>query len=135
MIRRPPRSTRTVTLFPYTTLFRSDDPRVTIGYSIMEPLLIHGVARGRKAEERVSWLMEKCGLAPEMIDRYPHEFSGGKRHRICIARALALNHKVIIADESVTALAVSLQAHLVPLLRDLQRELGLALFFLLHDMA
>ena len=71
--------------------FASLDPRMTVGYSIMEPLLIHGVARGKAAEERVRWLMDKCGLLPEMIDRYPHEFSGGQRQRICIARALALN--------------------------------------------
>ncbi|HEY9573390.1 MAG TPA: dipeptide ABC transporter ATP-binding protein, partial [Pusillimonas sp.] len=121
--------------FIFQDPFASLDPRVTIGYSIMEPLLIHGVARGRKAEERVSWLMEKCGLAPEMIDRYPHEFSGGQRQRICIARALALNPKVIIADESVSALDVSIQAQIVNLLLDLQRELGLAILFISHDMA
>ena len=77
--------------FIFQDPFASLDPRMTVGYSIMEPLLIHGVARGKAAEERVRWLMDKCGLLPEMIDRYPHEFSGGQRQRICIARALALN--------------------------------------------
>ncbi|NYT86871.1 dipeptide ABC transporter ATP-binding protein [Pollutimonas harenae] len=121
--------------FIFQDPFASLDPRVTVGYSIMEPLLIHGVAKGRAAEERVRWLMEKCGLAPEMADRYPHEFSGGQRQRICIARALALNPKVIIADESVSALDVSIQAQIVNLLLDLQRELGLAILFISHDMA
>jgi len=121
--------------FIFQDPFASLDPRVTIGYSIMEPLLIHGVAKGREAERRVAWLMEKCGLAPEMIDRYPHEFSGGQRQRICIARALALNPKIIIADESVSALDVSIQAQIVNLLLDLQRELGLAILFISHDMA
>ncbi|WP_420373002.1 dipeptide ABC transporter ATP-binding protein [Pollutimonas sp. H1-120] len=121
--------------FIFQDPFASLDPRVTIGYSIMEPLLIHGVAKGREAQQRVSWLMEKCGLAPEMIDRYPHEFSGGQRQRICIARALALNPKVIIADESVSALDVSIQAQIVNLLLDLQRELDLAILFISHDMA
>jgi peptide/nickel transport system ATP-binding protein len=115
--------------------FASLDPRMTIGYSIMEPLLIHNVARGRAAQERVRWLMEKCGLSPEMIDRYPHEFSGGQRQRICIARALALNPKVVIADESVSALDVSIQAQIVNLLLDLQRELGVSFLFISHDMA
>src|SRR5690606_475784 len=121
--------------FIFQDPFASLDPRVTVGYSIMEPLLIHGVAKGREADERVRWLMEKCGLAPEMADRYPHEFSGGQRQRICIARALALNPKVIIADESVSALDVSIQAQIVNLLLDLQRELGLAIMFISHDMA
>ncbi|MGB3288376.1 MAG: dipeptide ABC transporter ATP-binding protein [Burkholderiaceae bacterium] len=121
--------------FIFQDPFASLDPRVTIGYSIMEPLLIHGVAKGREAEARVSWLMEKCGLAPEMAGRYPHEFSGGQRQRICIARALALNPKIIIADESVSALDVSIQAQIVNLLLDLQRELGLAILFISHDMA
>ncbi|MYZ43982.1 dipeptide ABC transporter ATP-binding protein [Achromobacter sp. KS-M25] len=115
--------------------FASLDPRMTVGYSIMEPLLIHNVARGRKAQERVRWLMDKCGLSPEMIDRYPHEFSGGQRQRICIARALALNPKVVIADESVSALDVSIQAQIVNLLLDLQRELGVSFLFISHDMA
>ncbi len=121
--------------FIFQDPFASLDPRMTVGYSIMEPLLIHKVARGRQAQERVRWLMDKCGLLPEMIDRYPHEFSGGQRQRICIARALALNPKVVIADESVSALDVSIQAQIVNLLLDLQRELGVSFLFISHDMA
>jgi ABC-type glutathione transport system ATPase component len=121
--------------FVFQDPFASLDPRVTIGYSIMEPLLIHGVASGRKAQERVRWLMDKCGLESEMTDRYPHEFSGGQRQRICIARALALDPKIIIADEAVSALDVSIQAQIVNLLLSLQRELGLAILFISHNMA
>ena len=121
--------------FIFQDPFASLDPRMTEGYSIMEPLLIHGVARGKAAQDRVRWLMDKCGLLPEMIDRYPHEFSGGQRQRICIARALALNPKVVIADESVSALDVSIQAQIVNLLLDLQRELGVSFLFISHDMA
>ena len=121
--------------FIFQDPFASLDPRMTVGYSIMEPLLIHGVARGKAAQDRVRWLMDKCGLQPEMIDRYPHEFSGGQRQRICIARALALNPKVVIADESVSALDVSIQAQIVNLLLDLQRELGVSFLFISHDMA
>ncbi|WP_144634418.1 dipeptide ABC transporter ATP-binding protein [Bordetella genomosp. 13] len=121
--------------FIFQDPFASLDPRMTVGYSIMEPLLIHRVARGKQAEERVRWLMDKCGLLPDMIDRYPHEFSGGQRQRISIARALALNPKVVIADESVSALDVSIQAQIVNLLLDLQRELGVSFLFISHDMA
>ena len=121
--------------FIFQDPFASLDPRMSVGYSIMEPLLIHGVARGKAAQDRVRWLMDKCGLLPEMIDRYPHEFSGGQRQRICIARALALNPKVVIADESVSALDVSIQAQIVNLLLDLQRELGVSFLFISHDMA
>jgi peptide/nickel transport system ATP-binding protein len=121
--------------FIFQDPFASLDPRMTVGYSIMEPLLIHKVARGKQAQDRVRWLMDKCGLQPEMIDRYPHEFSGGQRQRICIARALALNPKVVIADESVSALDVSIQAQIVNLLLDLQRELGVSFLFISHDMA
>lgn len=121
--------------FIFQDPFASLDPRMTVGYSIMEPLLIHNVAKGKAAQERVRWLMDKCGLLPEMIDRYPHEFSGGQRQRICIARALALNPKVVIADESVSALDVSIQAQIVNLLLDLQRELGVSFLFISHDMA
>ncbi|CAI0862576.1 dipeptide ABC transporter ATP-binding protein [Serratia quinivorans] len=116
---------------PYASL----DPRLTVGFSIMEPLLVHNVARGKAAQERVDWLLERVGLKPEHARRYPHEFSGGQRQRICIARALALNPKVVIADESVSALDVSIQAQIVNLLLDLQRELGIAFLFISHDMA
>ncbi|WP_086078129.1 dipeptide ABC transporter ATP-binding protein [Bordetella genomosp. 13] len=121
--------------FIFQDPFASLDPRMTVGYSIMEPLLIHRVAKGREAQARVRWLMDKCGLLPDMIDRYPHEFSGGQRQRISIARALALNPKVVIADESVSALDVSIQAQIVNLLLDLQRELGVSYLFISHDMA
>ncbi|AEP37091.1 dipeptide ABC transporter ATP-binding protein [Taylorella asinigenitalis] len=116
---------------PYASL----DPRQTVGYSIMEPLLIHKVAQGKEANERVEWLLEKVGLPGDMAQRYPHEFSGGQRQRICIARALALNPKIVIADESVSALDVSIQAQIVNLLMDLQQEFGISYLFISHDMA
>ncbi len=116
---------------PYASL----DPRLTVGFSIMEPLLVHGIAKGEEAEKRVAWLLERVGLLPEHARRYPHEFSGGQRQRICIARALALNPKVVIADESVSALDVSIQAQIVNLMMDLQREFGIAFLFISHDMA
>ncbi|WP_345831234.1 glutathione ABC transporter ATP-binding protein GsiA [Erwinia sp. HDF1-3R] len=116
---------------PYASL----DPRLTVGFSIMEPLLVHGIAKGQAAEDRVAWLLQRVGLLPEHARRYPHEFSGGQRQRICIARALALNPKVVIADESVSALDVSIQAQIVNLMLDLQREFGIAFLFISHDMA
>jgi glutathione transport system ATP-binding protein len=116
---------------PYASL----DPRLTVGFSIMEPLLVHNVMPRREAEQRVAWLLEKVGLLPEHAQRYPHEFSGGQRQRICIARALALNPKVVIADESVSALDVSIQAQIINLMLDLQREFGIAFLFISHDMA
>ncbi len=116
---------------PYASL----DPRLTVGFSIMEPLLVHGIARGQEAERRVASLLERVGLLPEHAQRYPHEFSGGQRQRICIARALALNPKVVIADESVSALDVSIQAQIINLMLDLQREYGIAFLFISHDMA
>jgi ABC-type glutathione transport system ATPase component len=115
---------------PYASL----DPRLTVGFSIMEPLLVHGTPR-RQAEARVGWLLERVGLSPAQGSRYPHEFSGGQRQRIAIARALALNPKVIVADEAVSALDVSIQAQIVNLMLDLQRELGLSYLFISHDMA
>ena len=121
--------------FIFQDPFASLNPRKPVGYSIMEPLLIHKVAHGAEARARVKWLMDRCGLLPEMAGRYPHEFSGGQRQRICIARALALNPKVLIADESVSALDVSIQAQIVNLLLELQRELGVAMLFISHDMA
>ncbi|WP_431290310.1 dipeptide ABC transporter ATP-binding protein [Burkholderia cepacia] len=121
--------------FIFQDPFASLNPRLTVGFSIMEPLLVHGVASGRNAQARVDWLLDKVGLPPEAARRYPHEFSGGQRQRIAIARALALNPKVVIADESVSALDVSVQAQIVNLMLDLQRELGVAYLFISHDMA
>ncbi|MBB3011569.1 dipeptide ABC transporter ATP-binding protein [Cupriavidus alkaliphilus] len=121
--------------FIFQDPFASLDPRVPVGYSIMEPLLVHKVASGKEAEQRVAWLLDKVGLDPSHAARYPHEFSGGQRQRICIARALALNPKVVVADESVSALDVSIQAQIVNLMLDLQRELGIAFLFISHDMA
>ena len=121
--------------FIFQDPFASLDPRLTVGFSIMEPLLVHKIAHGRAAQERVDWLLEKVGLPPEHAQRYPHEFSGGQRQRIAIARALALNPKVVVADESVSALDVSIQAQIINLMLDLQRELGIAFLFISHDMA
>ena len=116
---------------PYASL----DPRLTVGYTIMEPLLVHRVATRAEAERRVAWLLERVGLLPEHAQRYPHEFSGGQRQRIAIARALALNPKIVIADESVSALDVSIRAQIINLLLDLQRDLGISFLFISHDMA
>ncbi|WP_049294327.1 glutathione ABC transporter ATP-binding protein GsiA [Franconibacter helveticus] len=116
---------------PYASL----DPRLTVGYSIMEPLLVHKMMSDDAAQQRVAWLLERVGLKPEHAWRYPHEFSGGQRQRICIARALALNPKVVIADESVSALDVSIRAQIINLLLDLQKEFGIAFLFISHDMA
>ncbi len=121
--------------FIFQDPFASLDPRLTVGFSIMEPLLVHGIGTRAEAQARVDWLLEKVGLPREHAQRYPHEFSGGQRQRIAIARALALNPKVVVADESVSALDVSIQAQIVNLMLDLQRELGVAFLFISHDMA
>jgi glutathione transport system ATP-binding protein len=115
--------------------FASLDPRLTVGFSIAEPLYVHGVASGREAEARVADLLQHVGLAPDHARRYPHEFSGGQRQRIAIARALALQPRLIVADEAVSALDVSIQAQIVNLMLDLQKQFGLSYLFISHDMA
>lgn len=121
--------------FVFQDPFASLNPRIRIGESIKEPLLIHGVCSATEADKRVAELLERVGLDSSMASRFPHEFSGGQRQRICIARALSVNPKVLIADESVSALDVSIQAQIVNLLIDLQKERGMAYLFISHDMA
>lgn len=116
--------------------FASLDPRHTVGYSIAEPIVVHGLIKDRKAiERRVHELLEQVGLQSQHARRYPHEFSGGQRQRVCIARALASDPKLIIADESVSALDVSIQAQIVNLLMELQERRRLSYLFITHDMA
>lgn len=114
--------------------FSSLNPRQRVRDIIGEPLLVNGVAQGKELENRVSRLMEAVGLRPEYMIRYPHAFSGGQRQRIGIARALALNPKLIVCDEPVSALDVSIQAQILNLLKDLQDELGLTYLFISHDL-
>ncbi|QFT45399.1 Glutathione import ATP-binding protein GsiA [Roseivivax sp. THAF40] len=111
------------------------DSRMTVGDQVAEPLLIHGLASGSALKDRVEHLFRRVGLSPDMMARYPHEFSGGQRQRINIARALSLSPKLIIADESVSALDVSVQAQVLELLQEIQDEDGLAFLFISHDMA
>ena len=115
---------------PYASL----NPRKRVGQIVGDPLKLQGVASGAELRRRVQELLERVGLSPEHYDRYPHEFSGGQRQRIGIARALALKPKLIVADEPVSALDVSIQAQIVNLLDDLQDELGLTYLFVAHDI-
>jgi ABC-type glutathione transport system ATPase component len=129
------RSLRRGMQFVFQDPFASLNPRMRVGESIKEPMLIHGLASGAEADRRVASLMARVGLDPATADRWPHQFSGGQRQRICIARALSVDPRVLIADESVSALDVSIQAQIVNLLIDLQRELGVSYLFISHDMA
>lgn len=116
--------------------FASLDPRKTVGFSIAEPIRTHGLLHGAKAiRQRVNQLLERVGLSADQAERYPHEFSGGQRQRVCIARALASKPKLIIADEALSALDVSIQAQIIHLLMELQQDEGLAYLFISHDMA
>jgi len=114
--------------------FASLNPRMSVGDIIGEAMTIHNLAKGKEREQKVASLLEKVGLSPNHMRRYPHEFSGGQRQRIGIARALAVDPKFIVADEPVSALDVSIQAQVVNLLQDLKEELGLTLLFIAHDL-
>jgi oligopeptide transport system ATP-binding protein len=116
---------------PYASL----NPRMSVAAIIAEPMEVHNIARGKDKDERVAYLLEKVGLNPGMANRFPHEFSGGQRQRIGIARALAPEPRLIVCDEPISALDVSVQAQVVNLLRALQKELGLTYLFIAHDLS
>lgn len=116
---------------PYASL----NPRMTVGDIIGEPMQVHGITQRREKDKRVQELLEVVGLASYHARRYPHEFSGGQRQRIGVARALAVNPKIIVCDEPVSALDVSIQAQVVNLLQDLQQEYGLTYLFIAHDLS
>ena len=116
---------------PYSSL----NPRMTVGAIVGEPLLVHDMAKGSEQEDRVREVLAAVGMKPDHMKRYPHEFSGGQRQRIAIARALALGPQLIVADEPVSALDVSIQAQVINLLEELQQEFGLTYLFIAHDLS
>ncbi|MBU7032458.1 MAG: ABC transporter ATP-binding protein [Theionarchaea archaeon] len=119
----------------YQDPFGSLDPRMNIGGIISEPMEVHNLYPKSEREDKVMEIMEKVGLTPEQINRYPHEFSGGQRQRIGIARALAVDPDFIVADEPVSALDVSIQAQILNLMQDLQKEFGFTYLFITHDLS
>jgi peptide/nickel transport system ATP-binding protein len=132
--RRAVRALRRDVQMVFQDPFGSLDPRMTVGALIAEPLVVHGVAKSERPE-RVQGIMRSVGLDRRQFDRYPHEFSGGQRQRIAIARAMVLSPRLLVLDEPVSALDVSIQAQILNLLRQLQREHGLAYLFIAHDLA
>jgi peptide/nickel transport system ATP-binding protein/oligopeptide transport system ATP-binding protein len=115
--------------------FASLNPRMTAGDIVGEPLIVHGIATGREKQQRVAELFDQVGLRSDQMQNYPHQFSGGQRQRICIARALSLGPSLIVCDEPVSALDVSIQAQVINLLIDLQRKHGFSYLFIAHDLA
>jgi oligopeptide transport system ATP-binding protein len=130
-LRRMRRRMQMIFQDPYASL----NPRMTVGSIVAEPLEVHRVASGRKKRERVQDLLKMVGLNPYFVNRYPHEFSGGQRQRIGIARALALNPDLIVCDEPISSLDVSIQAQVVNLLEELQERMGLTYLFIAHDLS
>ncbi len=129
------RSLRTEMQIIFQDPYSSLPPRSTVGDILSEPVLVHGIVPKSEVKDYVLDLMEKCGLRDYYYERYPHEFSGGQRQRICIARALSVKPKLVICDEPVSALDVSIQAQIINLLKSLQKSMGLTYLFISHDLS